>query len=97
MIKEIHNISDIRDSKDIILIKFGADWCNLSKEMNKELTSLIKEGYNIFNLDVEEHADIKRKYNVRGLPTCIIFKNGKEINRFMGVCSSTFIRNKIKG
>ena len=49
------------------------------------IDALAAEGYNVGKLDVDENPDIARRYNVMSIPTLILFKNGEEVQRFVGV------------
>jgi thioredoxin 1 len=63
------------------------------------LNSLAKdlpENASIGKLDIEQNREIAAKYKVRSIPTTILFKNGKEINRFVGVKQKDFFLKEIK-
>ena len=50
----------------------------------------------IAKLDVDAHRASAAKYAVRSIPTLILFKNGKEINRFVGVKTKEFLLREIE-
>jgi thioredoxin 1 len=72
----------------VILVDFWASWCMPCKMMAPVLNEMANElsgNRYIGKLNVEEYQSVSAKYNVRGIPTMILFKNGKEISRFVGI------------
>jgi thioredoxin 1 len=47
-------------------------------------------------VNIEQYQSLAQKYKVRSIPTLILFKNGKEINRFVGVKSKDFLLHQIQ-
>jgi thioredoxin 1 len=82
----------------IALVDFWASWCMPCKMMApilNDLASDIDGKAKICKVDVQEHQDISAKFSVRNIPTLILFKNGKEINRFVGVKTKDFLLKEI--
>ncbi len=80
--------------KGVILVDFWASWCGPCKMMAPVLNELSEElsGNNaVGKLNVEQFQSVSSTYNVRGIPTMILFKDGTEINRFVGVKSKAFL------
>ena len=70
------------------LVDFYADWCGpcnamapVIEELAKELEGKVKVG----KINVDENPDIAVEYNVMSIPTLIVFKNGKEEKRLVGL------------
>jgi len=83
-----NNFNAIINSNQPVLIDFYADWCGpckmlapILKEVKKELDDHIK----IIKIDVDKNQPLAAKYQVRGVPTMILFKNGKQLWRQSGV------------
>ena len=71
-----------------VLVDFYADWCGpcnamapVIEELAKELEGKVKVG----KINVDENPDIAVEYNVMSIPTLIVFKNGKEEKRLVGL------------
>jgi len=82
----------------ITLVDFWAEWCMPCKMMAPVLNSTADElrgNASIGKLNIEQHQSIATQYKVRSIPTLIMFKNGKEINRFVGVKTKEFLLKEI--
>jgi thioredoxin 1 len=85
-------------SKGLVLVDFWADWCMPCKILGpilNETATEIKGDARIGKLNVEECQIIASKYGVRSIPTMILFQNGKEIDRFVGVKQKDFLLKKL--
>lgn len=88
---------EVLNSDKTTIIDFYADWCGPCKMMSPIIDEIAEENENVKvgKLNVDEAQDIAVKYNVMSIPTIIIFKNGKEDKRFVGVTSKGNILNSI--
>lgn len=74
-------------SNQMVLVDFWAEWCGPCKaiapkleEIGAELGAKIK----IMKLDVDNNQESAAKYNIRSIPTMILFKNGQPVDQIMG-------------
>lgn len=83
----------------IILIDFWAEWCVPCRMMAPVLNQVAGElGGEAFigKVDIEKNQSLAGKYNIRSIPTMIILKNGKEVNRIVGVKKKDFLLQQIR-
>ena len=82
----------------IVLVDFWAAWCGPCKLMGPVLNDLAEEvdgKVTIGKVNVEEQKMTSSKFNIRSIPTMILFKNGKEIHRFMGFKSKEYLMKEL--
>jgi thioredoxin 1 len=82
----------------ITLVDFWAEWCMPCKMMIPILNNVadeLEENTSVGKLNIEDHQDVAAKYQVRSIPTMILFKNGNEIKRYIGVKPKEFLLNEI--
>lgn len=66
-------------SHDVVVVKFGAQWCGPCRAMAPMLEKSAQEfpGISIVEVDVEESPNLAAQFNVRALPTLVAWKDGQ--------------------
>lgn len=89
-VKEIKSANDLKTG--IVLAKFFGTWCPPCKKMKPVFESLSNENkysnITFIEVDADKNAELLQQYNVSGLPTFVLFQNGKEVSRASGADES---------
>jgi len=79
---------EVEDSTDLVLVDFFAPWCGPCQMMEpiiEEITNEYKDkGIKIGKLNIDENQEIASKYGVMSIPTFLVFKDGKVIDKKVG-------------
>ena len=80
---EGQGLEQIINENELVLLKFHATWCGPCKMLNKVFKTVAPNHPDVlvYNIDIDHHKDLAIKQQVRGVPTLVMFKNGKEVNR----------------
>ena len=83
-----NSFNSIVNSTTPVLIDFHANWCGpckvlapILKQVKEELGAVVK----IIKIDVDKNQHLAAQYQVKGVPTLLLFKNGKQVWRQSGL------------
>ena len=83
--------------RGITLVDFWAPWCNPCKVVAPILNDIAgsEEDITKGKVNVDQQQFLARKFNVRNIPTLIMFQNGVEVKRFVGVKTRKFLLKQV--
>ena len=84
------SFNEIIQSHPLVLVDFSAEWCAPCKTLTPILQQVKEEkgdGLKIVKIDVDKNNELASSYEVLGVPTMILYKDGKQVWRQSGVLS----------
>ena len=87
------------DSEFPVLVDFFAEWCGPCKMMSsilKEVKEELADTISIIKIDVDKNQSLSAKYQVKGVPTLVLYKAGKQVWRQSGMVQKTALVTIIK-
>jgi len=92
------SFTEVIKGKTPVLVDFYADWCGPCKMMTpilKDLKSRMGDSIHIIKIDTEKNPDVAIRYQVRGIPNLILFKEGQILWQQAGVLQAAQIEQII--
>ncbi len=81
----------------ICIVDFWAEWCMPCKLMMPVLNELAeKTNYKIYKVNVDQQQALAARFRIKSIPSLLIFKNGKEVKRIIGVKNKEYILKEIE-
>ena len=93
------NLNETIKNNDLVFIDFWATWCGPCKKLSPTLDEVSEEfgdRVNIVKVDVDESEDLAMTYGIRSVPTVLFFKNGQQVDKFVGALPKSEIVSKIE-
>ena len=91
--------SDISTQSVPVVVDFGAEWCGPCKQLDPILEDIASENIDrlkVFKLNIDENPMTPQKFGVRGIPTIMLFKEGKLIDTKVGSLPKSALEAWIK-
>ena len=87
--KVVHLTEDSFDdniSKGVTLVDFWAEWCGPCKALGPAIDQLADEfeTITVAKVDIDANPNIPMRYGVRGIPTVMLFRDGEQVDMFVG-------------
>lgn len=89
---------EVLQSEKPVLVDFFADWCGPCKMLSPIVDEVASENSDIkvVKVNIDESQDLAMKYQVMSIPTLVVIKEGKEINRSVGLIDKSEVISLIK-
>ena len=82
--------SEVLQNDKLVLVDFWAEWCGPCKQIAPrldEISEKYSENLSVCKVDVDSNRELALQYNVRSIPSLMIFKEGEMIDSLMGAVS----------
>lgn len=82
-----------------VLVDFSATWCQPCKALAPTIDAVAGEysgRLRVYKVDIDQAGDTAAQFGVSSVPTCIFFRDGKEVDRFIGNEDLRSVRQRIE-
>ncbi len=90
---------EVLNSDKLTVVDFFANWCGPCRKLGpilEEVSEELAEKVKFAKIDTDENLEAAKKYQVSGLPTLLVFKNGEVVERMVGLMPKSSIITNIE-
>jgi thioredoxin 1 len=80
--------AEVKNSDVPVLVDFWAPWCGPCRQLGPTIEQLAGEyagKAKVGKVNVDDHGDLAAQFGIRGIPTVLLFKGGKQVGSFVGL------------
>ncbi|MGL5713713.1 MAG: thioredoxin [Paraclostridium sp.] len=92
-------INKVENKSGVVAVDFFATWCGPCKMLSPVYNSLAKEMQDkaeFLKVDIDESIELAQKFEITTVPTVVIFKDGKEMDRLVGFIPKNNLKGKVE-
>jgi thioredoxin 1 len=90
--------SDVLQSDVPVVVDFWAEWCGPCRMMGPTVDAIAKDysgRLKVGKLNVDENPSVAMRYNIRGIPTLLLFKGGKVVEQRVGAVGKAEVQKMV--
>jgi thioredoxin 1 len=91
--------NDVLKAEPLVLVDFWAEWCGPCKRLGPTVDALAVEysgRVRVGKMNIDDNPTVPFKYQVRGIPTLILFRGGQPVEQIVGVVSKDDLKRRIE-
>ncbi len=89
----------LAESDKPVVVDFWAPWCGPCQRMGpifQELADELADQMTLIKVNVDEEGALAQQFGIQSIPSIVIFKDGKEVDRIMGVAPKDTLKQQIE-
>jgi thioredoxin 1 len=89
---------EVLKAAEVVLVDFWAEWCGPCKMLAPTVQEIAGEyagRLKVFKLNTDENQEIASRYQIMGIPTLMFFKEGKAVDKIVGVVPKKQIKDRL--
>lgn len=94
-----NNFEEIKNSGDVVLLDFYADWCGPCRMVSPIVDEIAEENpaYVVGKINVDDEPELAQEFGVMSIPTLVVIKNGEVVNQATGARPKAQILAMLEG
>ena len=91
--------TEVKESGKVTIVDFYADWCGPCRKLSpiiEEIEQELSDRVKFTKINTDENIELAQTYQISGIPTLLIFKDGEVAERMVGLMPKTSIITNIE-